>query len=67
LESLFIAPLRAVDDQLYFGANLPLIVSHHSACGMETEMKAIRVHEFGGPEVLELEDVATPKPSAGQA
>jgi NADPH2:quinone reductase len=29
-------------------------------------MKAIRVHEFGGPEVLKLEDVATPKPSAGQ-
>ena len=29
-------------------------------------MKAIRVHEFGGPEVLNLEEVATPKPSAGQ-
>ena len=29
-------------------------------------MKAIRVHEFGGPEVLKLEDVATPKPSSGQ-
>jgi NADPH2:quinone reductase len=29
-------------------------------------MKAIRVHEFGGPEVLKLEDVATPKPSAGE-
>ena len=29
-------------------------------------MKAIRVHEFGGPEVLKLEEVATPKPSAGQ-
>ena len=29
-------------------------------------MKAIRVHEFGGPEVLKLEDVPTPKPSAGQ-
>ena len=29
-------------------------------------MKAIRVHEFGGPEVLKLEDVATPTPSAGQ-
>src|SRR3974377_92690 len=28
-------------------------------------MKAIRVHEFGGPEVLKLEEVATPKPSAG--
>jgi NADPH2:quinone reductase len=29
-------------------------------------MKAIRVHEFGGPEVLKLEEVATPKPSAGE-
>jgi len=29
-------------------------------------MKAIRVHEFGGPEVLKLEEIATPKPSAGQ-
>jgi NADPH:quinone reductase len=29
-------------------------------------MKAIRVHEFGSPEVLKLEEVATPKPSAGQ-
>ena len=29
-------------------------------------MKAIRVHEFGGPEVLKLEEVPTPKLSAGQ-
>ena len=29
-------------------------------------MKAILVREFGGPEVLKLEDVPTPKPSAGQ-
>jgi NADPH:quinone reductase len=29
-------------------------------------MKAIRVHEFGGPEVLKLEDLAAPKPSAGE-
>jgi len=29
-------------------------------------MKAIRVHQFGGPEVLKLEDVPDPKPSAGQ-
>jgi NADPH2:quinone reductase len=29
-------------------------------------MKAIRVHEFGGPEVLKLEDIADPKPGAGQ-
>ncbi len=29
-------------------------------------MKAIRVHEFGGPEVLKLEELPTPKPGAGQ-
>lgn len=29
-------------------------------------MKAIRVHSFGGPEVLKLEDVPDPKPGAGQ-
>jgi NADPH:quinone reductase len=32
----------------------------------DCKMKAIRVHEFGNPEVLKLEEVATPKPSAGQ-
>src|SRR5580693_10807428 len=30
------------------------------------KMKAIVVHEFGGPEVLKLEEVPTPKPAAGQ-
>jgi NADPH:quinone reductase len=29
-------------------------------------MKAIRVHQFGGPEVLKLEEVPTPKPAEGQ-
>jgi NADPH2:quinone reductase len=29
-------------------------------------MKAIRVHEFGGPEVLKLQDVADPKPGPGE-
>ncbi len=29
-------------------------------------MKAIRVHEFGGPEVLRLEDVPEPRPGKGQ-
>ncbi|HUK43203.1 MAG TPA: NADPH:quinone reductase [Candidatus Bathyarchaeia archaeon] len=29
-------------------------------------MKAIRVHEFGGPEVLKLEEVPDPQPGPGQ-
>ena len=29
-------------------------------------MKAIRVHEFGGPEVMRLEDVPDPTPGPGQ-
>src|SRR6266481_1149424 len=29
-------------------------------------MKAIRVHQFGGPEGLKLEEISTPKPEAGQ-
>src|SRR6202047_5203623 len=29
-------------------------------------MKTIRVHQFGGPEVLKLEEIPTPKPEAGQ-
>jgi NADPH:quinone reductase len=30
------------------------------------DMKAIQVHRFGGPEVLELHEIPTPKPGAGQ-
>jgi NADPH2:quinone reductase len=29
-------------------------------------MRAIRVHEFGGPEVLKYEETPTPKPGAGE-
>ena len=29
-------------------------------------MKAIRVHQFGGPEVLQLEEVPDPQPGPGQ-
>jgi NADPH2:quinone reductase len=29
-------------------------------------MKAIRVHQFGGPEVMKLEEVPDPKPGSGQ-
>jgi len=30
-------------------------------------MKVVRIHQFGGPEVLKLESVADPKPQTGQA
>ena len=30
-------------------------------------MKAIRVHEYGGPEVLRYEDAPVPQPGAGEA
>ena len=29
-------------------------------------MRAVRVHKFGGPEVLQIEQISIPKPSAGQ-
>jgi NADPH2:quinone reductase len=29
-------------------------------------MKAVRIHAFGGPEVMQYEDVDTPSPAAGQ-
>src|SRR6185295_15980220 len=29
-------------------------------------MKSIRVHEFGGPDVLKLEEIAQPQPQAGE-
>jgi NADPH:quinone reductase len=38
----------------------------HWHISQEVVMKAIRVHEFGGPEVLKLEDVADLQPGPGQ-
>jgi NADPH:quinone reductase len=32
----------------------------------ENLMKAVQVHKFGGPEVLEIHEIATPKPGPGQ-
>src|SRR5215469_8359963 len=29
-------------------------------------MKGIQVHQFGGPEVLQLQDIPTPKPGPGE-
>jgi NADPH:quinone reductase len=34
---------------------------------MEGTMKAIRIYEYGGPEVLRLEHLPTPEPGPGQA
>jgi NADPH2:quinone reductase len=33
---------------------------------MNLSMKAVRVHEHGGPEVLRYEDVEIPRPVAGE-
>ena len=30
-------------------------------------MKAVRVHKYGGPEVLTLEEMPVPEPKAGEA
>src|SRR5262249_5153777 len=30
-------------------------------------MRAIRVHQYGGPEAMKLDEVPTPRPGAGQA
>ena len=30
-------------------------------------MKAVRAHQFGGPEVMKLEDFPTPQPGPAQA
>jgi NADPH2:quinone reductase len=47
----------------------PAIVSGYRTLfpkGDDIGMKAILVHEFGGPEVLKLEEIPTPRPAAGQ-
>jgi NADPH:quinone reductase len=35
--------------------------------GWEDIMQAVRVHQYGGPEVLQLEELPNPEPAAGQA
>lgn len=32
----------------------------------EAVMKAVRIHDYGGPEVLELEQISRPEPKAGE-
>src|SRR5258708_29625883 len=36
-----------------------------SASATSQTMKAIRIHKYGGPEVLQYEDAPRPKPQAG--
>ncbi|WP_175532510.1 hypothetical protein [Paenibacillus sp. yr247] len=43
------------------------ILKYEEANNMsESRMKAILVHEFGGPDVLKLEEVDRPNPLAGE-
>src|SRR5437899_12576867 len=43
-------------------------LSSHAAPGAEIPMmKAIVVHEYGGPEVLKYEDVSRPEPKENEA
>jgi NADPH2:quinone reductase len=42
------------------------VASRQSSTGMIGVMKRIRVYEFGGPEVLRLEEAPDPQPAAGQ-
>src|SRR5260370_33925414 len=37
-----------------------------SASATSKTMKAIRIHNYGGPEVLQYEDAPRPKPQAGE-
>src|SRR6266436_4234408 len=37
-----------------------------SASATPQTMKAIRIHNYGGPEVLQYEDAPRPKPQAGE-
>src|SRR3954466_11328822 len=34
---------------------------------LEADMKAVRIHEFGGPEKVRLEDIPIPKVTRGKA
>src|SRR5439155_20122443 len=36
------------------------------ARAVQTTMKAIRIHRFGGPEALQYEDTPRPEPAAGE-
>ena len=37
-----------------------------SAPAVASDMRAVRYHEHGGPEVLQVDDVETPEPGHGE-
>src|SRR5260370_29807109 len=50
-----------------FGTFPPNVPNWHwHIVGKELLMKAVRIHQFGGPEVLAYEDVPDPKPRKDQ-
>ena len=46
------------------GLNVARYLSAAIAVGLD--MKAVRIHEFGGPEVLKYEDIPMPQPDLGE-
>lgn len=42
------------------------MASQRADCYRFSTMKAVRIHSFGGPDVLTLEDVPRPKPDEGE-
>jgi NADPH-dependent 2,4-dienoyl-CoA reductase/sulfur reductase-like enzyme len=50
------------------GTDLPHVVTLRSLADCRRILDALKdIRQFGGPEVLKLEKVGTPKPSAGEA
>lgn len=46
--------------------SLVLALCASAACAAPAEMRAVRAHAIGGPEVLRIERIAIPQPGAGQ-
>jgi len=45
----------------------PVVLSDYDVSSRRLPVKTIRVHQTGGPEVLQLEELETPRPGPGQA
>ncbi len=46
---------------------LRILASIHNENSINMKTRAIRIHEFGGPDVLRFEEVDLPEPAAGEA